>query len=207
MEPAHVGTKKLSLTPLRLGSFEYKTDKSIEAARLEAGDLLFYWNGDRTQHVSIVTSKDSGAVREVHQISDSKWQGLHETEVNLIGGFFVFRCGDRALAAKAASWATRWVDEFPAPFSPRRYGVAVSHEVKHANDVVEAHRSLFQKFGKFRAIKYAARRNGQLIYPSEKDPRTKGNRGMFCSMFVAVCYQVAGLQDLVESAPPETACL
>ena len=79
--------------------------------------------------------------------------------------------------------------------------MAVKFENKNAVNLVPTQRDLFNKSGKFRAIKYAARRNGGLIYPSEKDPRIEGNRGIFCSMFVVLCYQVAGLEGLVEAAP------
>jgi hypothetical protein len=96
--------------------------------------------------------------------------------------------------------AERWL-EYPAPFAPLRLDIARDHEKKHKGDLVKLHRELFQKYGKYRAIKYAARREGFLIYPSEKDSRVPGNRGMFCSMFVALCYQVAGLQELVECPP------
>jgi len=107
------------------------------------------------------------------------------------------------MARRAVYWAQRWVDEFPAPFALHRYKMAVEFQKRHADDFVPTQRELFNKVGKFRAIKYAARRDGQLIYPSEKDPRIKDNRGMFCSMFVVLCYQVAGLEKMVVAAPIE----
>jgi hypothetical protein len=200
MEPLSSSTP--GSTRLRMGQFAFTTDKVIAPAQLLPGDLLFTCQGDTTQHVSIVTSLAGDAVREVHQVNSQQgYVGLHENDVNLPLGFFVFRCQDQGLASKAAAWALRWVNESPAPFALHRYKMAVEFQKQHEEDLVPTQRKLFDQSGKFRAIKYAARRNAQLIYPSEKDPRIKDNRGMFCSMFVVVCYQVAGLADLVDAAP------
>lgn len=87
------------------------------------------------------------------------------------------------------------------PYSNHRRRFAMAHEEMSGDSMVATHRKLFDEVGKFRAIKFTARRNGDLIYPSETDPRIEGNRGMFCSMFVVVCYQVAGLESLVRVAP------
>ena len=188
---------------LELGQFVFTTDKTISPVQLLPGDLLFTCQDKTSEHVSIVTYLKEGSVREVHEVNSTQgWRGLHENDVNLTSGFFVFRCKDQDLAKKAAYWAQRWVLEFPAPFAIHRYAMAVEYQKRHADDFVPNQRELFNKCGKFRAIKYAARRNGGLIYPGEKDPRIKGNRGMFCSMFVVLCYQVAGLAGLVDPAPP-----
>ncbi|HXP09131.1 MAG TPA: hypothetical protein VN828_11575, partial [Acidobacteriaceae bacterium] len=195
-------TKKFDLTPLQLGKFVFTTDKCIVPAQLRPGDLLFTCQGTTTEHVSIVTSLAGEAVREVHEVNSTQgWRGLHENDVNLAIGYFVFRCKNEQLASRAAYWAQRWVNEHPEPFAIHRYAKAVDFEKKHAGDLVKSQRKLFNKFGKFRAIKYAARREGQLIYPSEKDPRIEGNRGMFCSMFVVLCFQVAGIEGEVKVAP------
>jgi hypothetical protein len=191
-------------TQLKLGQFKFTTDRTILPAQLLPGDLLFTCQGETTEHVSIVTSLAGDAVREVHEVNSTQgWRGLHENDVNLAIGYFVFRCQDQRLARRAAHWAQRWVSECPEPFAIHRYAQAVSFEKKYADDLVPTQRKLFDQAGKFRAIKFAARREGQLIYPSEKDPRIAGNRGMFCSMFAVLCYQVAGIEGMVEAAPTD----
>jgi hypothetical protein len=165
------------------------------------GDLIFKFTGDDLLHVSIVTSVDAeiGAADHVHLLNDGRLVGLHETTVSLASNLVV-RCRNEPLRKAATEFARRWND-LAMPYSNFRRRAAMLHEAKSGGDVVSIHRKLFDEVGKFRAIKYTARRGGDLIYQSETDPRIEGNRGMFCSMFVVVCYQVAGLKDLVKAAP------
>ena len=175
--------------------------KELSPHALIPGDLIFKYSGEQLLHVSIVTSVDAGtgAADHAHHLNDAVLIGLHETTVTTASNLVV-RCRKEPLRKAAAEFARRWT-ELAMPYSNHRRRAATAHEEKSRGDVVAIHRKLFDQLGKFRAIKFAARRSGDLIYPSEKDPRIEGNRGMFCSMFVAVCYQVAGLQDLVQEAP------
>jgi hypothetical protein len=177
--------------------------RALPPQGLLPGDLIFKYSGDQVLHVSVVTSVDAtiGAADHAHQINDSKGIGLHETTLApTFAPELVVRCPSTPLRKAAAELARRW-SELAMPYSSHRRTAATAHEQKAGGDVVAIHRKLFDQVGKFRAIKFAARRGGDLIYPSEKDPRIAGNRGMYCSMFVAVCYQVAGLQELVDEAP------
>jgi len=175
--------------------------KELSPQGLIPGDLIFKYSGEQLLHVSIVTATDAeaGAADHAHHLNDAVLIGLHETTVTSASNLVV-RCRHAPLRKAAAEFARRWT-ELAMPYSNHRRRAAMVHEAQSGGDVVAIQRKLFDQVGKFRAIKFAARRSGDLIYPSEKDPRIEGNRGMFCSMFVAVCYQVAGLQELVREAP------
>ena len=174
--------------------------KELSPKGLLPGDLIFKYTGDQLLHVSIVTSVDAGigAADHAHHLNAADLIGLHETTVSTASNLIV-RCRNEPLRKAAAEFARRWT-ELAMPYSNFRRRAAMVHEEKSSKDLVTTHRKLFDEVGKFRAIKYTARRGGDLIYQSEKDPRIEGNRGMFCSMFVVVCYQVAGLQSLVREA-------
>ena len=112
----------------------------------------------------------------------------------------IVRCRDDNLRARAAYFAKRW-NRFFVPFGGERGGVAAEHEKRFndAGSLIAEHRSLFKNAGKYRAIKYAARRDGFPCYPTDEGQGPFG-QGMFCSMFVVVCYQVAGLEAVVRAA-------
>lgn len=196
METSH-GIKKY---PHGTAILKVAGGKEMSPKGLLPGDLIFKYTGEQLLHVSIVTSVDDavGAADHAHHLNDALLIGLHETTVTTASNLVV-RCRNDALRKAAAAFARRWTD-LAMPYSNFRRRAATLHEEKSGADVVAVHRKLFDEIGKFRAIKFTARRSGDLIYPSEKDPRIEGNRGMFCSMFVAVCYQVAGLQGLVREA-------
>ncbi len=180
----------------------------LRLSDLREGDLLFSLMPPSMEpsHVAIVTGKaGEGAVRQVHVVEDirANLSGLHENDV-VPENYLVYRCRREALAKSAAAYATKWMS-VPAPYSTLRAAIAKEHEKKHGGegDLVAEHRRLFQQGGKFRAIKYAARRDGDLVTVGERDS-IAGNKGMFCSMFVVICFQVAGLEHLVEAAAPGT---
>lgn len=191
--------------------------KELSPHGLLPGDLIFKFTGEQLLHVSIVTNVDAetGAADHVHLLNDAGLIGLHETTL-MPASNLVVRCRNEPLRKAATEFARRW-NALAVPYSNFRRRAAMVHEEKFGGDLVSVHRKLFDEVGKFRAIKYTARRGGDLIYPSEKDPRIEGNRGMLCSMFVVVCYQVAGLQTLVArrratptcrtSAPSRKICL
>lgn len=112
----------------------------------------------------------------------------------------VLHCQKPNLQSRAAYYANRW-NQFFVPFGGERGNVASEHEKRFATgeELINEHRQLFKRAGKYRAIKYAARRNGFPCYPTDEGQGPFG-QGMFCSMFVAVCYQVAGLESLVTPA-------
>jgi len=195
---------------LRPGLAKLRSLKDMHATRLlklsdlVPGDLLFAISATSGEavHVTIVTRRmDGGAVRQVHQVEDKKFSGLHENDV-VPEGILVLRCRKEGLGKRAAELAGRWSD-VPAPYSSLRAAIAKGHEASHGkgDELIQVHRRLFNESAKFRAIKYAARRDGALVAVSERES-IAGNKGMFCSMFVCICYQVAGLEHVVRAGDP-----
>lgn len=108
--------------------------------------------------------------------------------------------GRKPFVADAVSLATRWVG-MEVPYSRERCSAAEYEErpFKSAAAFVEAQRQRFFRDGIFRIIKYAARRDTFLSYPKSADD---AGQGMFCSMFVAVCLQVAAVKAFVDTETP-----
>jgi hypothetical protein len=196
---------------------------SIDIAKLEPGDLIFQYIGTdvtepkaiKSSHAMIFVGGDLGDLPTiVHQIGTSTLPtGTHrdvlvpnsqaDTPTASTQRKRVLRCENSDLATRAAEVATKLQKQFQVSFSEDRAGASETFENKiiqewgDADGLVFMHRRLFQSVGKFRAIKYAARRDGFLCYPGEEDYPGKG---MHCSMFAAVCYQVAGLCPVVDAA-------
>lgn len=199
---------------------------TIAIADLLPGDLVFDFTGTsetrpglvddvpdgsaRMTHVSMVTAVDQGAgfAHHVHQVN----RGLSGTlrsdlipALKEVGGVAaarqslqrVVRCTRGDLRGRAAELGALWAN-YQMPFAEYREGNAEAMEkaCKGAGGLVALQRALFARYGKYRAMKYAARREGMLSYPNEEH----AGQGMFCSMFVAVCYQVAGIEPLVTAA-------
>ena len=113
----------------------------------------------------------------------------------------VLRCKKSDLDKKAAALAVRWYKDFQLDFSNARLDAATRDDESYTNDtsLVTAHRKRFWDTSMFRAIKYATRRETFLCYPDDEGNHGKG---MFCSMFVAICYQAAGIKDWVRPMNP-----
>lgn len=192
----------------------------IDIINVEPGDLIFTYTGadlaipgTPTGHVMIAGQADlAGIATQIHQVRSSMsnpYSGSQRERLvpNSAKGTGVsasrkriLRCRSRELAAVAARLALYWQRWFQLEFSETRVTNATYFEQKPrsgATALVADLRSQFAATGKFRAIKYAARRNGFLSYPDEEG---KSGKGMFCSMFVAICYQIAGLGDYVNAA-------
>lgn len=150
--------------------------------------------------------------QEIHAaVGGRKTHGLVQSDVRPPlkspienGGFEqtsrVLRCRNKPLRDRAINLARNWL-RYQTEYADGRCEVATVHEKLYAGKpetFIDVQRELFDKGGKFRAIKYAARRNGPLCYPQ----MDQGEQGMFCSMFVATCFQVAGLEALVAAADP-----
>ncbi|MGZ8469678.1 MAG: hypothetical protein ACXW61_09100 [Gemmatirosa sp.] len=146
-------------------------------------------------HVTICTFANDALVLMTHQVDGKQLKGTWEDQLRPPAAtagnqVLVMRChGSRELAAEAALWARSW-DKFLLPFGSRRRDNATLFEGDAAGEeLVAKHRKLFATRAKYRAIKYAARRLGYLCYPGAEDD----GQGLFCSMFVSIAYQVAGL--------------
>jgi hypothetical protein len=197
---------------------------SVDIANLLPGDLVIQYMGTNvTKPDEIVGTHAMIFVGEglddlptiVHQMG-SGFYGTHKdalvpnsptsNDTTMTQRKRILRCKRAELAATAAEYARRWSDRFQIDFSNERAGNSETFENKLRKDwvtpseVVRVHRRLFDSVGKWRAIKYAARRNGYLCYPGDDDYKGKG---MHCSMFATVCYQVAGLDSVVQAAPDD----
>jgi hypothetical protein len=192
---------------------------SIDIADLLPGDLVFPYTGTDLAtsvpgHVMIVGKADRmGIATQIHQVAKSMTNSIAETgsqrerlvpnsaKAAGVSGTRkgVLRCKDDALRSAAAALALTWQSYLKLGFADVRRNHAVLFETKHANRmarVAELQQHFFQT-GMFRAIKYAARRKGYLCYPGESG---ESGQGMFCSMFVVICYQVAGISNYVHPA-------
>lgn len=179
----------------------------IPLSAVRPGDLLFNVfaiRDDRSDelqpagvsgHVTICTFARDALVLMTHQVDGKNLKGTWEDQLKppsatATNQVLVMRCRDEDLAAEAAIWARSW-GKFLLPFGSTRRDRATLFEggVASGETLVERHRELFAAGGRYRAIKYAARRLGFLCYPGEDSD----GQGLFCSMFVAIAYQVAGL--------------
>lgn len=192
----------------------------ISVNALKVGDLLFTYISERKDggrptlipsdktgstagHATMVTSVEGkGRVRHTHAVDGRTRNGLWETNLTVpkhdAGNWVrVVRCCDDDLAKAAAKWAIRW-HTYWVPFGSQRRNTAVADEnrFKTSTALVKSLQARFHSAGRFRAIKYAARRLGFLCYPTDEE-----GLGLFCSQFVVLCYQVAGLGDAVNAVP------
>lgn len=178
----------------------------IPLSELRPGDLLFNVFAQKdghgelqavgvSGHVTICTFANDTLVLMTHQVDGKNLKGTWEDQLkppsaDATNQVLAMRCvGNRELADEAAQWARSW-DKFLIPFGGTRRDRATLFEGETPGEsLVEKHRELFASRAKYRAIKYAARRLGFLCYPGAEDD----GQGLFCSMFVALAYQVAGL--------------
>jgi hypothetical protein len=190
---------------------------AIDISQVEPGDLVFTYTGtdlatpnQSTGHVMIVGAEDAAqVVTQIHQVRKSMSNDFPGTQRERLvpnsakdpgvsgSRKRILRCKDSNLARCAARQALYWQRWFQLDFSEQRIADATSFEQKYSGEMLARLRSHFDSTGKYRAIKYAARRNSFLCYP---DREGNSGKGMFCSMFVVICYQVAGLEDYVTPA-------
>jgi hypothetical protein len=115
----------------------------------------------------------------------------------------VHRPKNQTLAANAAEQARVW-GAYQTSFDILR-AYEKDKNVKYIESqglsrIKERSRELFHQRGKWRAIKYATRRNGPCCQLGDNEPDE--SRGVTCSQFVIMCYQTAGLERFVKRASP-----
>lgn len=194
----------------------------IDISDLEPGDVVFPYTGvdlsvwgTKTGHVMLVGEGDRDQVAtQIHQVgtsmttpkpvAGSQRERLVPNSPKADGESAsrkrILRCRKDKLRRNAARLALYWQRWFKMGFAERRRNNGVifeEHNDIDAGHLVDALRGEFRRTGMFRAVKYAARRDGYLSYPDESG---EAGQGMFCSMFVTICYQVAGLLDVVHPA-------
>jgi len=192
---------------------------------VKVGDLVFYesiddvqdptalrYGGGKVHHVEICTQDATVGGKSLPQ--PPSITGQINREANKERGFtelrqtrttplklqpkdrlLVVRCKTEELRQAAARYAKTWCKSV-IPF--HRRGTTPNPELW---DLVEM-RDAFRKTGRFRAIRYAARRGGELV---EVEDTPRPTKGMFCSHFVITCFQVAALERFVSPAPKGTA--
>lgn len=184
--------------------------RAIQANEVTIGDLVFYEQIPdssvaltglgcfQVHHVEICT--EQGKITGQINRAPDDMRGLSElrhTRVTALtpkakDRLVVMRCQTLPLCVKAASYAVQWCADV-IPFSAERLKKAEVTALVSASQ----HLQSFRESGMFRAIRYAARRNRR-AFDGHDD--LKVTQGMFCSQFVAACYQVAGLEDVVKPA-------
>jgi hypothetical protein len=178
----------------------------LTTADLMPGDLVFSKINDLSNatHVEIFTGGSHFAATSVHAVNNpgKQMQRVMGTSFAENDAKVVFRCNTPALAKAAAKRAVRW-SAYENRYDKDRIDVktAFREMLKNLNtgdaDVRAEMRRLFNERGRFRAIKYTARRDGILCYPGDQEGG--GGRGMTCCMFAIICYQAAALTPFVKA--------
>ncbi len=172
------------------------TNRSIPLGAVRLGDIVFDWDGRMWSHATIVTETWNGGAMHTHAVKRGL-SGVWETTLFPEANRHVVRCKRDGLRDEAAAWAKVWA-KYLIPYSlPRKDRAETMDAQPLAGGIVAKHRELFEIFGKWRAIKYAARRKSYLCYPGENGAE---GQGMICGQFVALCFQVAGIAPCVTEA-------
>ena len=169
---------------------------------LEAGDVIMTMLNSKPPalHTQIYTEDSHFPATIIHAVDDSgrKLHKVMPTSVKGSPDLWVYRCQDAQLAIGAAVQAMKWA-AYETPFDQQRKYTREALRSQLAlndQDPLPAVQELFKKKGKFRAIKYAARRDDPLCSP--KEDGTDG-RGVNCAMFALLCYQAAALRPHVKT--------
>ncbi|MBP9726528.1 MAG: hypothetical protein KBD83_03565 [Gammaproteobacteria bacterium] len=112
--------------------------------------------------------------------------------------FEAIRCHDKDLRAKALKYLRTWAN-YRIPYDEKRLQTYLDKEdadytIQRFLD--EALQSYADGPGKYRAAKYAARRNTTLTRPGEDG---HPGRGLTCAMAIVLAFQVAELEGLVRA--------
>lgn len=131
----------------------------------------------------------------LHAVDDSgkKLHKLMATSIRASKDYLVFRCKVPTLAVQATAFGKKWA-MYQTPYDNDRKYVKeafrnVFDNTYSAEAIPNEMARIFDEKGKFRAIKYATRREETLCYPDEAGE----SRGLTCTMFVILCFQVAAL--------------
>ena len=172
----------------------------MKLSDLQIGDVLFTFVGEKPPalHTQIYTADSHFKQTILHAVDDSRPGGPSKLMATGIKtqDMLVYRCKRGHLAYEAWAMALRWA-RFLVPYDHERKNLKEAYRNTIIDmgeeDVVERMALLFQTHGIFRAIKYTARREEIVCYPTDGD----GSKGLTCTMFVILCYQAAALQRCV----------
>ncbi len=178
----------------------------LTKADLQPGDLIVWKMSDEASHVEMFTGTTHFAATSIHAVNTPA-KGLTRVMANSFAGAFfkhIFRCTKAGMALSAAQYASQWA-RYETRYDKNRIDVKTAFREMHRNlgtsadDMNRMMINRFMELGRFRAIKYAARRNGILCYPGDDG---NNGHGMTCCMFAILCYQVAGIANEVVPLDP-----
>lgn len=164
---------------------------------LRPGDILFTVSPEGVGHTSIyLGSKVGSTLNTAEAVNDGKYSQLMKTRLPA-GDYIVIRSKDEHLKKLAIHFAENWAT-YQTPYDVQRLEIGTriigprsrsfsNMETKDA--VLKASREDFETTGKYRLVKYAARRGAPINLPKELGR----GRGVWCAMFVLMCYQTAAV--------------
>jgi len=175
----------------------------LTTADLNAGDLVLWRMGTENDasHVEIFTGGSHFAETSIHAVNTpvKNMTRVMPTSFSAQSYKHVFRCGNVNQIAKAIKFASQWA-LYENRYDKPRIDVKSAYRAMQRNLHMQAPqisaemRRLFHVKGRFRALKYAARRSSILCYPGDDG---QSGHGMTCCMFAILCYQVAGIASSV----------
>jgi hypothetical protein len=169
----------------------------LKIADLTGGDLILWKMGEEASHVEMFTAGSHFTETSIHAVNNAAKQMTRVMPTSFRPDFYkhVFHCSDANLRAAAVAIARDWA-QYENRYDTDRIAVKTAFREMHKKlgtdpgDGRQIMVDLFYERGRFRAIKYASRRNGIPCYPGDQD---NNGKGMTCCMFAILCYQVAGI--------------
>jgi len=179
----------------------------LTTADLQPGDLIIWKMGDGdANHVEMFTGASHFAETSIHAVNTpaKDMTRVMPTSFSAASYKHVFRCQNPVQVGKAVKFASQWA-QYENRYDKPRIDVKSAYRQMHRNLNTPAARvaaemtRLFFEKGRFRAMKYAARRASILCYPGDDG---QSGHGMTCCMFAILCYQVAGIAKQVNKLDP-----
>ena len=174
---------------------------------LQAGDLVIWKMGEGSaNHVELYTGTSHFTDTSIHAVYAPAKDMTRVMPTSFSGAQHkhIFRCLKPHMAADVVALASSWA-RYENRYDKPRIDVKTAFRDMHRNmgttddemAILMIHR--FMDVGRFRAIKYAARRSGVLCYPGDDG---NSGHGMTCCMFAILCFQVAGIASQVNRLDP-----
>ena len=156
---------------------------------LKAGDVLLTRMSESAPavHAQIYSGDSHFTETILHAVDDTRPGGPSKLMATGLktADMLVYRCLKDDLALEAYAAALKWI-KYMVPYDQERKTLKEAYRnlAGDRKDIVSLMKLLFVTHGIFRAIKYTARRDEILCYPSDGE----SSRGLTCTMFVILCY-------------------
>lgn len=178
----------------------------LTKADLQPGDLVIWKMGEDASHVEMYTGTTHFPATSIHAVNTPAKGMTRLMPTSFTGAFYkhIFRCTKAGMALSAVQYASQWA-RYENRYDKGRIDVKTAFREMHKNlgtsadDMDRIMINRFMELGRFRAIKYAARRDGIVCYPGDDG---NSGHGMTCCMFAILCYQVAGIAAEVVPLDP-----